>query len=102
LRVEYLDDVLRHLATRADYHPAGWPGESVTAYRRLVQCIYAAGDDRDLRAMRSLRLRQQESDRPGSWEVQLDPRRQVSLRFKREGDGSTAILELLNSKADLR
>ena len=53
---EYLDEQLRRLATEPQFRLAGWSGQEIREFRRLVQCARAANVEDDLRNMRVLRI----------------------------------------------
>jgi toxin HigB-1 len=96
LRVEYCDKVLRRLAEDPDFRPKRWNSELIRAYRRKVQLIMSATDERDLRAMRSLRLEQLSGDREGASSIRLNDQFRLILTFKTEDERVAVILELVD------
>jgi len=96
LRIEYGDEVLRRLAKELDYRPGQWSVDVVRAYRRKVQLIDAAVDERDLRAMRGLRFEQLSGDRKGTSSIRLNDQFRLILTFKTEEERIAVILELVD------
>lgn len=94
--IEYGDETLRRLAEDPDFHPRPWSTDAVGAYRRKVQLIDAAVDERDLRAMRGLRLEQLPDDREGTCSIRLSDHSRLILKFKTEEDPVTVILEIVD------
>lgn len=96
LRVEYEKEDLRRLAEDVAYRPKRLSAEVVSAYRRKIQLIVSAVDERDLRAMRSLRLKQLSGDRQGSSSIRLNDQFRLILTFKTKGDRVAVILDLVD------
>jgi proteic killer suppression protein len=94
LRVEYRDDVLRRLADDAHYAPEAWRREEIESYRKRLQLILAAKDERDLYAVRVMHPDQRGSDRRSRSTSRLSSGLRLLLTFKSDGDDNTAILEL--------
>jgi toxin HigB-1 len=94
--VEYHDEVLRRLAEEPAYRPQRWGPEVIKAYRKKIQLILAATDERDLRAMRSLRLEQLSGDRQGTSSIRLNDQFRLILTFKTDGERVAVILELVD------
>ncbi|WP_225755212.1 type II toxin-antitoxin system RelE/ParE family toxin [Actinotalea sp. Marseille-Q4924] len=97
MRIEFGDEFLRRLACDPDFVPARWSREIVRAYRKKVQVLAAATDDRDLRAMRSLRLERLEGDRAGTYSIRVNSQYRLILDLRTEGsDRVVEILELVD------
>ena len=96
LRVEYRDDQLRRLVEDSEYRPKRWEVEVIRAYRKKIQLIGAAMDDRDLRAIRSLHLEQLSGDREGTSSIRLNDQFRLVLTFKTEGERVAVILEIVD------
>jgi toxin HigB-1 len=94
--IEYGVDSLRRLAEEPDYRPRRWSADVVRAYRRKVQLIDAADDERDLRAMRGLRFEQLSGDREGTCSIRVNDQFRLILTFKTEGERIAVILELVD------
>ncbi len=92
MRVVFEDDDLRRLAEDPDFQPKRWSRDVVRAYRKKVQLLDAARDERDLRRMKSLRLEKLEGDRAGTSSIRLNGQYRLVLNFATDGDGRTAIL----------
>lgn len=96
LRVEYQEDDLRRLAEDVDFRPKRWGTDVVRAYRKKIQILYAAKDERDLRAMRSLRLEQLSGDRAGTSSIRLNDQFRLILTFVTENGRVAVVLELVD------
>lgn len=96
MRVEYRDDVLRRLAEDIHYTPEAWGREDIKSYRKRLQLILAAKDERDLYAMRVMHPDQNGGDRRShsTSTSRLSSELRLLLTFKSDGDDATAILEL--------
>jgi proteic killer suppression protein len=94
--VEYCDEVLRRLIEESDYRPKRWGVDVIRAYRKKIQLIRAATDERDLRAMRSLHLEQLSGDRQGTSSIRLNAQFRLILTFKTDGGRVAVILELVD------
>lgn len=96
MRVEYHDEVLRRLAEEQGYAPKGWDPDVIKSYRKKVQLISAAGDERDLYALRGLRMEKLKGDRLGQTSMRLNDQFRLILTFKTEGDRVAVLLEVVD------
>lgn len=96
MRVDYRDEVLRRLAEEPDYAPRTWGRDVIKSYRKKVQLIIAAKDERDLYAMRGLRLEQLKGDRDGQSSIRLNDQFRLILTFVTDGDRVAVILEIVD------
>lgn len=96
MRVEYHDEVLRRLAEEREYTPKGWDPTVVRSYRRKVQLIVAAVDERDLYEMRGLRMEKLKGDRLGQTSMRLNDQFRLILKFKTEGERVAVLLEVVD------
>lgn len=96
MRVEFRDEVLRRLAQEHEYTPQGWDRDVIKSYRKKVQLISAATDERDLYAMRGLRMEKLKGDRLGQTSMRLNDQFRLILTFKTEGDRVAVLLEVVD------
>lgn len=96
MRVEYHDEVLRRLAEERGYAPKGWDQDVIKSYRKKVQLISAAQDERDLYGMRGLRMEKLKGDRVGQTSMRLNDQFRLILTFKTEGDRVAVLLEVVD------
>ncbi|RJQ87446.1 type II toxin-antitoxin system RelE/ParE family toxin [Amycolatopsis panacis] len=96
MRVEYSDENLRRLAEDAAFAPKGWGRDVVKAYRKTVQRIVAAKDERDLYALRGLRLELLRRDRAGQHSMRLNDQYRLIVTFKTNGDRIAVIIEVVD------
>jgi toxin HigB-1 len=69
--VEFAKDNLRLLYTQADRH-AGFSTDIIRAYRRKMQLVVNAKDERDLRNWKSLHYKQLKGPRKHQWSLRLN------------------------------
>ncbi|WP_370644397.1 type II toxin-antitoxin system RelE/ParE family toxin [Nesterenkonia sp. LB17] len=97
LRIAFEDDELRRMAEDAAYAPKRWGPELVRAYRRKIQVLHAASDERDLRAMRSLRLEQLRGDRAETSSIRINKQFRLIIRFRTDDDGRVVtVIEMVD------
>jgi proteic killer suppression protein len=97
VRIEYGDEDLRRLASDADFKPKRWGRDVIMAYRKKIQILGAARDERDLRALRSLRLEQLAGNRAGTYSIRLNDQFRLILTFRTDEDGRVVVvLELVD------
>lgn len=92
MRILFEDDTLRRLAEDPDFNPKQWGREIIRAYRKKLQLIGAAQDERDLRAIKSLRLEKLEGDRAATSSIRLNDQYRLILHFTTDASGRVAIL----------
>lgn len=90
--MEFHDEELKRLAVDASFTPAKWDRSLIRAFRRKIQLIDAAEDERDLRATRSLRLEQLHGDREGTSSIRLNDKMRLILSFKTDDEGRVAVI----------
>lgn len=96
MRVECHDEVLRRLAEELAYAPKGWDSTVIKSYRKKVQLITAAVDERDLYEMRGLRMEKLKGDRQGQTSMRLNDQFRLILTFKTEGGRVAVLLEVVD------
>jgi toxin HigB-1 len=97
MRVEFDDDDLRQLFTNAKFRLPSVGPDLANAYRRRVNIIVAAKDERDLRAMRSLHFEKLGGDRDGQYSIRLHDQWRLILRLERdEAERWIVIIELID------
>ncbi|MCI9890159.1 type II toxin-antitoxin system RelE/ParE family toxin [Micrococcales bacterium 31B] len=92
LRVDFADEDLRRLAEDATYAPRRWGADVVKAYRKKIQLLLAATDERDLYAMRSLRLERLKGNRVGTSSIRLNDQFRLIIKFETGDDGRKVIV----------
>jgi hypothetical protein len=97
---EYLDDELRRLASEPEFRPAGWSGQEIREFRRLVQSARAAYVADDLRNMRLLRIEPGDSDDPTRAWATLSSGRVIDLTFKNLESHGAVVFEVLTAEME--
>lgn len=92
VRILFEDDELRRMAEDASYAPKRWGSNIVKAYRKKIQILAHAVDERDLRALRSLHLEQLKGDRAGTFSIRLNKQFRLILKFATDSDGRVVII----------
>lgn len=97
MRIIFEDDALCRLAEDPNFNPRKWGRDVIRAYRKKIQLIDAAQDERDLRAIRSLRLEKLGGNREGTSSIRLNDQYRLILYFTTDGSGRVAVvLELVD------
>jgi proteic killer suppression protein len=89
--VEFEDDSLKRLETDPGF-TAGHDAAIVKAYRKRVQMIRAAIDERDFYALKSLHYEKLKGDRDGQSSMRLNDQWRLRLRIKRVENGKTVVI----------
>ena len=92
MRVVFEDDALRRLAEDVSYAPPRWGADIIKAYRKKIQVLRAATDERDLYAMRSLRLKQLKGNRAGTSSIRLNDQFRLIITFETDDEGRMVIV----------
>ena len=80
MEVQYADDELYRLATEKVF-TKGLSQALVTKYRQRIQQIYAANDERVLRALKSLHFEKLKGDRSHQHSIKLNDQWRLILEF---------------------
>lgn len=94
--IEFGSETLKQLAT--DQHfTAGFSEAVVSAFRKRIQIIEAATDERALYAMRSLRFEKLKGDREGQSSMRLNDRWRLIVRIVKQPTGKfVAVIEIVD------
>lgn len=92
MKIEYDDEDLRRLAEEADFRPKQWGRDVIVAYRKKIQILDGAEDERDLRAMRSLNLEKLKGNRTGHYSIRLNDQFRLILRFRSQANGRVVVV----------
>lgn len=92
MRILFEDDDLRRLTEDASYAPRRWGADIIKAYRKKIQVLRAATDERDLYALRSLHLEQLKGNRAGSSSIRLNDQFRLVIKFRTDDDGRVVIV----------
>ncbi len=90
MQVRFKDDSLDRLETEKD--DGSRPAAVVKAYRRRLQQIRAAQDERDLRAMGSARLEKLRGRRKHQWSMRLNKQWRLILEFGGQGADKVVLV----------
>ncbi|BAU97289.1 plasmid maintenance system killer protein [Corynebacterium suranareeae] len=92
MRVLFENEELQRAAEDPSYKPKRWSSDILKAYRRKIQFLRSAADERDLRALRSLNLEQLKGDRFGTSSIRLNKQYRLILKFLTEEDGRVVVV----------
>ena len=93
MEVQHADDDLDRLEHDAAF-TGGHAQAIVRAFRKVMQMIRAATDERTFYALKSLRFEKLRGDREGERSMRLNDQWRLILRFKDEEDGSKTVVVL--------
>lgn len=91
LEVGFKDESLATLEKKADYS-AGYPEGIVKAFRKRMQQIRAASDERDFFALRSLNFERLKGGRTHQYSMRLNDQWRLILEFQGAGKSKKAIV----------
>ena len=69
-----------------------WPPAVVKVYRRRIQFIRDARDERDFRKMKSLRFEKLKGSRKHQWSMRLNDQWRLILEFEGKGDDKVVCI----------
>lgn len=91
MEVGFTDDSLRRLEVDPAF-TAGHGHEIVKAFRKRLQMIRAAPDERDFYQLKSLHFEKLKGDRLGQFSMRLNQQWRLILRIERREDGKTVVV----------
>ncbi|HCJ69485.1 MAG TPA: plasmid maintenance system killer protein [Corynebacterium casei] len=80
------------MANDPNFKSKKWSSDLVKAYRKKIQILTSATDERDLRALKSLHLEQLKGNRIGTSSIRLNKQYRLILQFKSDESGRTVIV----------
>lgn len=89
--VEFEDETLQRLEADPAY-TAGWDAAIVKAFRKRLQTIRAAADERDFYALKSLHYKQLKGDRDGQRSMRLNDQWRLILRIQANPAGRLVVI----------
>jgi proteic killer suppression protein len=92
VELEFEDDDLRRLYTEAEFRLSRLGPEITRAFRRKVQLLANTVDERDIRAMRSLRMEKLAGDRAGQYSIRLNDQFRLIFNLKTDSRGRVVII----------
>jgi toxin HigB-1 len=92
VRHRFEDDELRRLYEDPDFHHPRVGPDVTKQFRKKMQLIDAATDERDLYALRGLRLEKLAGDREGQHSIRLNDQFRLILRFDTDDDGRLVVI----------
>jgi proteic killer suppression protein len=91
METEFADESLERLENEASF-TGGFGQEIVKAFRKRMQMIRAARDERDFYAMKSLHFEKLKGDRQGQYSMRLNQQWRLVLEFKKQGASTTVVI----------
>ena len=89
--VEFADRALDRLESDLNFS-GGFPREVVRSYRKLMQAIRAAPDERTFQAMKSLHFEKLKGDRDQQRSMRLNKQWRLIIEFRRDAAGKVVIV----------
>jgi proteic killer suppression protein len=89
--IEYDDESLELLESDPR-HDAGFGRDVVKAFRKRIQVIRPAPDERDFRALKSLHFEKLQRQREGQYSMRLNDQWRLILRFVTRERGKTVVV----------
>jgi proteic killer suppression protein len=91
MNIEFDDDDLRRLRDDPRF-TGGFPPEVVKAFRKRMQFIQAAADERDFYAMKSLHYERLKGSRKGESSIRLNSQFRLIVRTALDGTHRTIVV----------
>ncbi len=91
MKVRFADADLDRLETDPSWEGKRSPGD-VKAFRKRIQLIRAAADERDFYAMKGLRFEKLKGERQGQYSMRLNDQWRLILEFEGEGPAKTVVV----------
>lgn len=91
MEITFRDTRLDKLETDADFD-GGFPSQIVAAYRKRIQQIRAAVDERYLYSQKSLRFEKLAGDRKHQHSMRLNDQWRLILEFEGKGSEKTVVI----------
>lgn len=91
MEIDFKDHVYDRLETDATF-TAGFSRPIVTAYRKRLQLIRGAEDERAFYAMKSLHFEKLQGDRAGQYSMRLNDQWRLILELKKQSDGKSVLI----------
>lgn len=92
MRVEFADENLQRLFQDATFRDPRIGPDVTRQYRKKVNFLIAANDERDLYAMRSLHFEKLAGDRVGQRSIRLNDQWRLVLRLESDEDGKLIVI----------
>jgi proteic killer suppression protein len=92
MRIRFDDDDLRRLYEDAAFVYQRMGADVIKAFRKKVGLVVAAADERDLRAVRSLRFEKLVGDREGQHSIRLNDQWRLVLRLDQTDTGRIVVI----------
>src|SRR5688572_10605584 len=91
MEVDFEDESLQKLEVDPTYD-AGFSREIVKAFRKRMQLIRGAPDERDFYALKSLHFEKLAGDREGQHSMRLNKQWRLILRLEKREDGKVVVV----------
>ncbi len=91
MEVEFDDDDLDRLEVDPGYNAGLSPGV-VKAFRKRMQTIRAAPDERDFYALRGIRFEKLKGSRKNEYSMRLNDQYRLILRFRGKGEDKVVVV----------
>src|SRR5579872_2807969 len=91
MEVDFEDESLRRLECEAAYD-GGYGREIARAFRKRMQVIRSAPDERDFYALKSLHFEKLQGNREGQCSMRLNQQWRLILRFEKRANGKVVVI----------
>ena len=91
MQVRFADAKLDRLETDPDFY-GGYAPEAVRGFRKVMQVVRAAADERDLWAMRSLNFEKLSGDRKGQHSLRLNKQWRLIVKIEKSDPSNVVVV----------
>ena len=92
MRIQFEDDDLKRLYTDVGFRQPRLGPDLTKQFRKKVQLLAAATDERDLYNLRGLRLEKLSGTRSGQHSIRLNDQFRLILRFDTDKEGRLVVI----------
>lgn len=92
MRIEFDDKDLRRLYEDRTFRLRQFGPDITKQYRKAIGVVVAARDERDIRALKSLRLEKLRGDRDGQHSIRLNDQWRLILEFRQDDQGRVVVI----------
>ena len=92
MQLKFEDNDLERLAYDPKAHTSRWSPDVTKAFRRVLFYIENAKDERDIRALKGLRMEKLKGKRTGTSSVRINSQYRLILRFEAAANNRIAVI----------
>lgn len=92
MNIKYRDPDLQRLAEDRSFRQKKWSTDIVKAFRKQIHRISQASDERDLYAIKALRLEKLSGNRKGTSSIRINDQYRLMINIEKDDDGKIVVI----------